>query len=186
MSSFSRRSFVIGAGAAASLTAACGNGVGSNGANEIDARTTATLNYLYENYPGARDLAGKSAGQLVMPLVTEAAFWIGGSYGRGALRINDVTVDYYSSTQASFGFQAGAQQYAHVLFFMTESALTDFRHSPGWAAGADVSYAISDKGGNLNVDTTTATSPVIALIFGQAGLLAGASIEGTKYSRIIP
>lgn len=186
MSSYSRRSFVVGAGSAVLTTAACGNGIGSNGANEIDARATATLNYLYENYPSARDLATKSSGQLVMPLVTEAALWIGGSYGRGVLRINDVTVDYYSAAQASIGFQIGAQQYAHVLFFMTEEALTDFRRSQGWAAGADVSYAISDRAGNLNVATTTVMSPVLALIFGQAGLIAGASIEGTKYTRIIP
>ena len=75
-----------------------------------------------------------------MPLVTEAGLGLGGAYGRGALRVNDVTVDYYSVTKASGGLQIGAQQYAHVLFFMTEQALTDFRRSPGWAAGADTVY----------------------------------------------
>jgi len=29
-------------------------------------------------------------------------------------------------------------------------------------------------------------SPVVAFVFGQAGLIAGASIAGTKYTRIIP
>ncbi|MFV0408291.1 MAG: twin-arginine translocation pathway signal, partial [Paracoccus sp. (in: a-proteobacteria)] len=35
-------------------------------------------------------------------------------------------------------------------------------------------------------DTITVQQPVVAMIFGQSGLMAGASIAGTKYSRIIP
>ena len=146
----------------------------------------ASLNYLDNTYPGTRDLKTKSVGMLIMPLITEASFGFGGAYGRGVLRVNDVTVDYYSAAQASFGIQAGAQQYAHVLYFMTEDALAEFRASSGWAAGADVEYAVNDRGGNLSAETTTVLAPVIAVVFGQAGLLAGASVEGTKYTRIIP
>ena len=69
---------------------------------------------------------------------------------------------------------------------MTEEALAEFRASPGWAAGADVEYVANDSGANLSAETTTVLSPVIAVVFGQAGLLAGASVEGTKYTRIIP
>ncbi len=165
---------------------ACGNGVGSDGAVKLDARADASLAFLDNNFPGTRDLRDKSVGMLVMPLITEASFGFGGAYGRGALRVNDISVDYYSATQASFGFQLGAQQYAHVLYFMTEEALAEFRTSSGWAAGADVEYAVNDRGGNLSAETTTVLAPVIAVVFGQAGLLAGASVEGTKYQRIIP
>ena len=173
----------LGAGA---LLAGCNNGLGSQGGATIDARVDATLQQLYTNYPATRDLASKSVGMLVMPLVTEAGMGIGGSYGRGALRVNGATIDYYSATQASFGLQIGAQQYAHVLFFMTNDALYQFRNSPGWAAGADIEYAVNDRGGNLSAETTTSMSPVIAVIFGQAGLLASASVKGTKYTRVIP
>ena len=69
---------------------------------------------------------------------------------------------------------------------MTRDALEDFRRSPGWAAGADVEYTLKDIGENLSAETTTSLSPVIALIFGQAGLIAGATLKGTKYNRIIP
>ncbi len=185
MTRFPRRAFLTTVAASLALTA-CGNGIGSQGGANIDARVDATLAYLDNNYPGTRDLRQKAVGMLVMPLITEASFGFGGAYGRGALRVNDVTVDYYSAAQASFGIQIGAQQYAHVLYFMTEEALAEFRTSPGWAAGADVEYAVSDRGGNLSAETTTVLSPVIAVIFGQAGLIAGASVEGTKYSRIIP
>lgn len=184
MSGIDRRTFVVGLGAAG-LLAACGNGVGGNGAQTIDARVDATRDYLYSRYPGTRDLAAKSFGVLYMPLVTEAGFGIGGGFGRGALRINDVTVDYYSAVRATFGFQIGAQQYAHALFFLTNDALSDFRRSPGWAVGADVRYATPEQGASLGKETTE-INPVVALVFGQSGLIAGATLAGVKYTRIIP
>ncbi|WP_149142245.1 YSC84-related protein [Gemmobacter caeruleus] len=180
----SRRNLIGSAGAAVTL-AACGNGVGGNGGAMIDARVDETRNYLFSRYPGTRDLAGKALGVLYMPLVTEAGFGIGGAFGRGALRVHDVTVDYYAAAKASVGFQIGAQQYAHALFFMTESALQDFRRSPGWAAGADLKYATPEQGASIGKDTTE-LDPVIALVFGQSGLIAGATLSGTKYTRIIP
>ncbi len=181
----SRRSLVAGGGALA-LLAACGNGVGGSRAERLDARVDATRDYLFGRYPGTRDLAARAFGVLYMPLVTEAGFGFGGGYGRGALRINDVTVDYYSATRATFGLQIGAQQYGHALFFMTAPALAEFRRSDGWTAGADIRYALPDTGGSIGVDTTTGLSPVIGLVFGQAGLMAGATLAGVKYTRIIP
>jgi len=185
MTQMNRRVLLMGAAAMLALSA-CGNGVGSDGAQKLDARADAALSYLDSQYPGTRDLRAKSVGMLVMPLVTEASFGFGGSYGRGVLRVNESSVDYYSAAQASFGIQAGAQQYAHVLYFMTEEALANFRTSSGWAAGGDIEYVINDRGANLSAETTTVLSPVVAVVFGQAGLAGGASVEGTKYTRIIP
>ena len=185
---FSRRGF-LGLGAAGFL-AACdnsfiGNGVASDGAAKVDARVDATRDYLFSNYPGTQDLARSAKGILFMPLVTEIGFGVGGGYGRGALRINDITVDYYSATRATIGLQIGAQQYAHALFFMTEDALGNFRRGNGWAAGADIRYATPQQGGSLGKETTE-LDPVIGLVFGQQGLIAGATVAGVKYSRIIP
>ncbi|AYE86388.1 MAG: YSC84-related protein [Sulfitobacter sp.] len=183
---YNRRFVTLGALTALGATAACGNGVGGRGGAMIDARVDATLAEMYRGYPNTRQLAEKANGMLVMPLVTEAGLGFGGAYGRGALRVNDVTVDYYSVTKASGGLQIGAQQYAHVLFFMTEPALREFRSSPGWAAGAGLEYVISDKGDSVSADTTTVMAPVLAAVFGRAGLRIGATLEGTKYTRIIP
>ena len=184
MSILSRRNFVLSA--AAVPLAACGNGVGSRGSQRIDARVDSAIDFMYSEVPGTQELAFNAAGMLVMPLVTEAGFGFGGSYGRGALRINGATVDYYSAISGSFGLQIGAQQYAHTLFFMTEDALSEFRRGPGWAVGADVRYAVVNQGGNLGIDTNTLLDPVIAVVYGQAGLIAGATLEGTRYSRILP
>lgn len=181
----SRRNVTFGLGATA-LLSACGNGVGGAGPARIDARVDATVSQLYRDYPGTRGLAAKSAGMLVMPLITEAGLGIGGGYGQGALLVGGATVDYYSVTKASGGLQIGGQQYSHVLFFMTEESLETFRRSQGYAAGANIKYAILERGETLAAETTTSLAPVIAVIFGQAGLRVGATLEGVKYTRIIP
>ncbi len=180
-----RRNFVLG-GTAVPLLAACSNGVNSQASQRLDARVDSAQEFMFQEVPGTEELAYNAAGVLIMPLVTEAGFGFGASYGRGALRINGATVDYYNAISGSFGFQIGAQQYAHALFFMTEEALSSFRGSPGWAVGADVRYAFNASGASLGIDSNTLTNPVIAVVFGQAGLIAGATLEGTRYSRIIP
>ena len=184
MSRLSRRSFALGA--AALPLAACGNGIGSQGAATIDARVASTLNFMYQQYPGTVDLRDKASGVLVMPLVTEVGLGLGGSFGRGALQIQGSTVDYYSAASGSAGLQIGAQQFSHVLFFMTSNALMDFRAGDGWSASADVDYALNDQGEMLRAETLTSLAPVIAVVFAQAGLRVGATLEGTKYTRIIP
>lgn len=185
MTGISRRAMCLGS-ASTLLLAACGNPVGGPGAEVLDARVDAARDYLRSNYPELEDLFRNARGILYIPVVTEAGLFVGGAFGRGALRINDVTVDYYSATRASFGLQAGAQQFAHALFFMTEQALQDFRFSPGWAASADLRYATPSMGGSMGTETTTQFSPVIAVVFGQSGIMAGASLAGVKYTRIIP
>ncbi|MDB2407635.1 YSC84-related protein [Jannaschia sp.] len=185
MTAFSRRRFLAAASAPLAL-AACGNGVGSHGGDRIDGRVDAAVAFMDTNLPETRGLRARASGLLMMPLVTEAGLGVGGAFGRGALRVADSTVDYYSATSASVGLQIGAQQYAHALFFMTPSALSNFRASQGWVAGADLEYVASSNAAALTTDTTSLLTPVIAIVFGQAGLLAGATIEGQKYNRIIP
>lgn len=185
MTRLSRRT-LLASGAALTGLAACGNPIGNANAERIDARVDAARDYLRQNYPGLAELFRNSHGILYMPLVSEAGFFFGGAYGQGALRINDATVDYYSATRASVGLQIGAQQYAHALFFMTAQALADFRASEGWAASADIRYATPETGASAGVQTTTILSPVIGVVYGQAGLIAGATVAGVRYQRIIP
>ncbi len=168
--------------------AACARSGGTSGdrAAQIDARVDKTLTALFDQYPEATRLRDNAVGMLVIPLVTEVGFWLGGAYGRGALRIGGTSVDYYSTTKATAGLQIGAQQYAHVLFFMTEDALRDFRRSSGWGLGVNADYATLDGGGSLAAETLTSLAPVVAIVFGQAGIRLGATLNGVKYTQIAP
>lgn len=179
-----RRGFI--AGAAVLAVAACDNGTGTNATQTLEGRVNGTLNELITTYPNARPVLENAHGVLVIPVMTQAGLGISGSYGEGALRINNQTADYYSATQASVGFQAGARQYAQVLVFQTEQALANFRAAPGWVAGAGAYYALPKDGLSYGTDTITRDHPVVAMVFGETGIMAGAAIEGTKYTRIIP
>ena len=182
MNKWTRRAFLAGAGTG---LVACGNGIGNTRGARIDHRVDLALNQMFNEVPGTRDLADRAAGMLVMPTVTKGGFGLGAAYGEGALLIGNAPVDYYNLAQGSWGFQLGLQQYAHTLFFMNDESLADFRRSSGWQLGADAEYVIKNAGDTLSVDSTELRAPVVAVIYGRAGLIAGATLEGTKYSRIL-
>lgn len=184
MNRITRRSAFAAGFAGAAFAAALPFGASAATAREIDEDVDHALDKLYATTPGARELGARARGILIMPDVVKGGLIIGGSYGEGALRIGGVTTDYYSVAAASVGYQVGVQTTSHALFFMTEDALQDFRRSKGWELGADAEFTVPGDGISLNLDSTTAKSPVIAIIFAQDGLLAGASLEGAKYTRI--
>ncbi len=157
----------------------------------IDARVDLALAELYRSVPGARDLATRSRGILVMPTVVKGGFILGGAYGEGALLLPTPagedsfhTAAYYSVAAASIGLQAGIQESAHALFFLTPAALAAFRASDGWEVGADAEVTLLDGGAAVGLSTAEFERPVVAIVFGADGLLIGASLEGTKYSPI--
>ena len=186
----SRRALVLAAVTAPALLAAgCAVTRGSETSSaskrrEIDTGVDATLNRLYTEVRGSRELAAKSRGVLVFPSILAAGLVVGGEYGEGALRVGGRTQGYYRATSASFGFQAGAQSKSLIMMFMTQDALDKFVNSKGWTAGADASVAFLRVGANGEIDTTSASQAVNAFALTNAGLMANLTIEGTKFSRI--
>ncbi|EEA04208.1 putative lipoprotein [Burkholderia sp. H160] len=152
--------------------------------HEIDAKVNETLTRLFETVGGSKELVSKANGVLVFPSVIKAGFVAGGEYGQGALRVGGKSVGYYSTAAASFGLQAGAQSKAMIFLFMTHDALESFRNSKGWSVGGEGSVALLKVGANGQIDTTTATAPVVAIVLTNAGLMADVSLAGTKVSRL--
>ena len=151
---------------------------------EIEKGADATLATLYSSVKGSQELAGKARAILVFPKVYAAGLGVGGEYGEGALRVSGRTVDYYKTTSLSFGFQAGAQSKALVLMFMTQNSIDEFRKSKGWTAGADASVALVKVGANGTIDTNSVDNAVNAFALTNAGLMAAATINGSKISKI--
>lgn len=183
MTSFHRRGFVLGSGALA--LSACARGTGSNERDKIDRRVRGTISRMQQELPFTSDLVSRSAGMLVMPKVTKGGFIYGGTFGEGSLVIGNAPVDYYNVVGASIGLQIGAQQLSTVLFFMNTTRLRQFREKDGWTLGADLEYVLLEDGDTAAVDTQSSKKEVFAVAFGQKGLLAGVSIEGSKYNRVI-
>lgn len=155
-------------------------------ASEIDREARATLTKLYNNNPGAKALGDKSVGVLVFPSIVKGGFIIAGQFGDGALRRGSKTVAYYRSLAASYGFQAGAQAFGYVLFFMDEASLRYLDNSAGFELGTGPSLVVLDSGFGKNMSTTTLQKGIYAFIFDQKGLMGGVGIQGTKITKINP
>jgi len=152
----------------------------------IDRDAKATLDKLYKNNPGAKALGDKSVGVLVFPSIVKGGFIIAGQFGDGALRRNGKSVAYYRSLAASYGFQAGAQAFGYVLFFMDGDSLRYLDNSAGFELGTGPSLVVLDSGFGKNFSTTTLQKGIYAFIFNQKGLMGGVGIQGTKITKINP
>jgi lipid-binding SYLF domain-containing protein len=154
-------------------------------AAEIDAKANAALEEFFSKAPAGKELAGKAVGMLIFPSVVKAGMVVGGEYGEGALRIGGTTVDYYSTASGSVGFQLGVQKKSIIIMFMDKTALDQFRSSKGWEVGVDGSIALVTIGAGGSVDTNTAQQPIIGFVFGQKGLMANLTLEGSKMTKIV-
>ena len=156
-----------------------------NSGSVINRDAEFVLQNLFEIDPDTISIYKNAPATLIIPKITKAGLVLGGAYGEGVLRINEAPVDYYSLASASYGPQIGAKQYSNIIFFMTEDALKTFRITDGWEIGADAEVFFRKKGGSLGFTNNTLTKPIYAIVFGQKGVIAGASLEGAKYSRLI-
>ena len=150
----------------------------------IDARVHAALTDLRSLGTGTAQLVDEAEGILVMPRITKGGFVVAGYYGEGALLVDDETAAYYSLAGGSLGFQAGVETFSQALMFMTEAALAEFREAKGWEVGAGTEVTLLEQGFDVGASSAVANKPIIAIVFGQNGLMAGASVQGAKYSRI--
>jgi lipid-binding SYLF domain-containing protein len=153
-------------------------------AQEINSEVNAALELFLKQVKGGKEFLNSAKGVLIMPNIVKAGLGVGGEYGEGALRIGGKTVDYYSIAAGSVGLQIGAQKKNLILVFKQNDALTNFRKSSGWKAGVDGSVAFIDVGAGKSLDTVNIKDPIVAFMFGQRGLMANATIEGAKFSKL--
>lgn len=154
-------------------------------AKEINAEVNSALKLFPQHVKGGKEFLNAAKGVLVIPNIVKAGLGVGGEYGEGALRIGGSTVEYYSLAAGSIGFQIGAQKTNLILVFMQEEALKNFRKSSGWKAGVDGSVAFIDVGKGKSIDTVNIKEPIVAFMFGQKGLMANATIEGAKFTKLL-
>ena len=155
-------------------------------ASEISTKARAALTKLYASTPSAKILGEKAKGILVFPSILKAGFIVGAQGGDGAMFKGGKTVAYYRTLAASYGFQAGIQEFGYALFFITDSGLDYLSKSAGWEIGTGPSLVVVDEGFAKSLTSTTLTQDVYAYIFDQKGLMAGIGIQGSKITRIHP
>ena len=159
---------------------------GKTAAAELEGESKAALEKLSSTVPLAKLLTPKAQAILVFPKVTKAGLGVGGQYGEGSLLKNGTAVAYYKTTGASFGLQAGGQQYGYAMFFMNPKALDEFVKASGFEVGVGPSVVLVDEGMAKTTTTTTLKDDIYAFVFGQKGLMAGLGIQGNKITKITP
>ncbi len=178
-----KSSSLIAASVAAALMLASYPSFASSKA-EIDASVSESLKQFYLLHPNNEKLEKKSVGMLVFPEVTKAGAGVAGEYGEGVLQVKGKTVGYYSITSASVGLTLGAAKHSENIMFMTQEALEKFNNSKGWSIGADTGIALVSKGAASDYDTQTMKKSILGFVYGEKGLIADASLEGSKISKI--
>ena len=68
-----------------------------------------------------------------------------------------------------------------LLVFLNEEELIKFRNSEGWRAGIDGSVAIVEWGNSDNLNTMDSKDSILGFAFGNKGLIANVSLEGSKF-----
>ncbi len=152
--------------------------------NQLEQSADAALKALYAKSPTAEKLGQTAKGVLVFPDVHKLGFVVGVQGGEGVLFRDGEPAGYYSTSAGSVGLQAGAQQFAYALFFMTDAAMDHFDKSNKFDVGVGPSIVVVKAGAAKDINTLTAKSDIYAFIYGQKGLMAGVGLQGTKISKL--
>ncbi|MDB6010193.1 MAG: hypothetical protein JWL65_2443 [Gammaproteobacteria bacterium] len=150
----------------------------------LDASAAKTLKHFYALNPANRKLVDGAAGVLVFSRVTKGGVGVAGEFGEGVLLLKGESVNYYSVGSASIGLTLGVARHSEIILFMTQEALNRFRASDGWSVGADTAVAVVSEGAGGQYDSAVVGKPILGFIFGEKGLLADVSLEGSKITKI--
>lgn len=156
-------------------------------ASKIARDSRAALDSLYAQNPAARAIGQKAKGVLVFPSILKGGFVVGAQAGNGAMIRNTGDIGgFYQTTAASYGFQAGVQEFGYALFLMNDEAFRNLNSSGGWDVGSSPSLVVVDKGAAANLSVATLDKGTYAFIFNQRGLMGGIGLQGSKITRIYP
>lgn len=177
--------------AAALLLNACSSGpsgrqalVSNVDARALEVQSRSALTRLYQTNPGAKHLASQAEGILVFPSIKKGGLVVAGAWGDGTLYQKGKEAGYFRSLAASYGLQAGLQEFGYALFLMDDKAVRNLNRSGGWEVGSSPSLTVIDKGVAGSLSTTTVDRGTHAVFFDQKGLMAGLGLQGTKITRL--
>jgi len=184
---------ILASAATLALVPSCANdpitqaNAANSSASQISRDSRAALASLYAQNPGAKTLGRKARGVLVFPSVVKGGLIVGAQAGNGAMiRDTGEISGYYQTAAASYGLQAGVQEFGYAVFLMDDEAFRNINRSGGWEIGSSPSLVVVDKGMATSLTTTTIDKGTYAFFFNQRGLMGGLGLQGSKITRIHP
>jgi lipid-binding SYLF domain-containing protein len=120
----------------------------------------------------------KSSGWAVFPSVAKGAIGIGGAGGKGVLfEKGGRAVGTTSLAQVTIGLALGGQEFAEIIFFENDLALTNFKGG-NFALAAQVSAVAAASGAAA---TAKYSQGVAVFTVAIGGLMYEASVGGQKF-----
>ncbi len=159
--------------------------ISQGGDPQLEAQSRQALQQLFNEEATARDVVWPNArAVLVFPHAVRAGLIAGGHGGDGVMfDRNGKVMGYFRVGGASFGLQAGAQEYQEAIFLMTDTAVKELTSGAGLSLGVGPTFVVVDQGVARNLTTTTLKADVYAFVFGQEGLMAGVGLQGQRIVR---
>jgi len=145
---------------------------------ELEKDSKDALNEMMERSPKLKTYYEKAYGYAVYPKITKAGLGIGGAGGKGIVFKNNIAIGSSSLKQASFGLQAGGQQYSEVIFFENQKAFENFTNG-NLKFDAQASAVAITEGASYDIAYKNGVA-VFTNVSG--GLMFEASIGGQHFS----
>ena len=154
-------------------------------AAEVLAEAKAASTKFKAETKGVDAIFANAKGVLVCPKITKFGLGIGTEGGKCVLTDGTTEPLYYNTRALKAGAIAGIQSHSMILVFNTDEAMANFTSGKReWEFGIDASVAVAKLGAGGDLDTTNLKGSIISFIFGQKGLMADLSWEGSSFKKL--
>ncbi len=146
---------------------------------KLQDETKEAIKSLVDGHPEIESHFHSAYGFAVFPKITKGGLGIGGAGGKGLVFDNKTVIGESKLAQATFGLQAGGQQYMEVIFFEDQPALDRFTAGKVKFSGQASAVALKD-GASVDIDYQDGVAIFTKTL---GGLMAEASVggQGFKY-----
>lgn len=154
-------------------------------AAELLADAKAAAEKFKADTKGVDEIFAKAKGVLVCPKIRKFGIGIGTEGGKCVLTDGGAEPLYYSTRALKAGALLGIESHSMILVLNTDDSLAHFTSGKReWEFGVDASIAVAKVGAGGDLDTTNLKGDIISFIFGEKGLMADLSWEGSRFKKL--
>lgn len=154
-------------------------------ASELDTKAAATQKDFMATAKGADGVFANGKGILVCPKIRKLGLGVGAERGECVLTKGAEGKLYYVTTGLKAGAIIGMSSHSMILVLNTDEVLAKFTSGEReWEFGIDASVAVAKMGVGGDLDTTNLKKDIVSFIFGEKGLMADLSWEGSRFKKL--
>jgi lipid-binding SYLF domain-containing protein len=144
---------------------------------ELENESREAMSGMIQDAPKLQSFYDKAYGMAVFPKITKAGFVLGGAGGNGIVYKHREVIGSAKLKQASFGLQAGGQQYSEVIFFENKASFDRFING-NLKFNAQASAIAITEGASVDVAYQDGVAVFTKI---KGGLMLEASIGGQHF-----